>query len=130
MGVEFDRVTRGPIVNEARELGIDGFFACGNVLQVHDLVDYVTEEGEITGRAVTKYLNGESMKRTQPIKLIPDENVRVKLVKDNGKVLANYKKNIVTPGEIVTVYLPEALIDDKLGSLNICIEKEEETLHG
>ncbi|MCK4261286.1 MAG: hypothetical protein KAX49_20105 [Halanaerobiales bacterium] len=123
MGAEFDRATRGSIVNEARELGIDGFFTCGNVLQVHDLVDYVTEEGEIAGRAVTKYLSGASVKRTQPIKLIldenvsyivphqidylekdrkriklfmrvwkPAENVRVKLVKDNGEVLASYKK--------------------------------------
>lgn len=157
LDVEFDQVTRGPIVNEARELGVDGIFACGNVLQVHDLVDYVTEEGEIAGKAVSNYLNQTRTKRSQPIKLIPDtnasyiiphqidylekgrkrvklfmrvrrpgENVKVKLSKDDGEVLVSYKKDIVTPGEMVTVYLPEALVDERLTSLKISIEKEEE----
>ena len=44
MGVELNRVTSGPVVNESLETNIEGVFACGNVLHVHDLVDFVSEE--------------------------------------------------------------------------------------
>lgn len=50
MGVEMDAVTAGPVVNESLEANIPGVFACGNVLHVHDLVDYVSEEAACAGR--------------------------------------------------------------------------------
>ena len=50
-GVSLDPVTGGACVDENRETDVPGIFACGNVLQVHDLVDYVSEEAEIAGRA-------------------------------------------------------------------------------
>src|SRR5690554_1040108 len=52
IGMKLDRRNGGPVVNELRETEMPGIFACGNVLHVHDLVDYVTEEGEISGKAV------------------------------------------------------------------------------
>lgn len=51
--------TRGPIVNESYETSVPGIFACGNVLHVHDLVDYVSSEGKKAGIAASKYLKQE-----------------------------------------------------------------------
>ena len=61
IGIDMDRVTSGPVVNEMRETSHAGVFACGNVLQVHDLVDYVTKESQIAGVGAAKYIkNGGS----------------------------------------------------------------------
>lgn len=55
-GIPIDPVTNGAIVDENRQTAIPGIFACGNVLQVHDLVDYVSDEAEIAGLGAAKYL--------------------------------------------------------------------------
>jgi len=154
MGIKLDPVTRGPIVNENRETEIEGIFACGNVLHVHDLADFVTEEGEIVGQAVGKYLKRDRKYRSQPIKIVPGDNiayvvpqhidfivperkkiklfmrvkkpverVRVAFKDDKGEILASYKKAIVTPGEMVSLYLPEVLLDDKLKNITVLTEK-------
>lgn len=154
-GIKLDPVTGGPIVNENRETEIEGIFACGNVLHVHDLADFVTEEGEIVGRAVDKYLKDKRKYRPQSIKIIPGVNItyvvpqhidfivperkkikifmrvkkpaegaRINLLDDKGRVLGSYKKRIVTPGEMVSVYLPEALLDDKLKNITISVKRD------
>ena len=56
MGVEMNPVTSGPKVNESLETNLDGVFACGNVLHVHDLVDYVSEEAAAAGRNAAAYV--------------------------------------------------------------------------
>ena len=154
-GIKLDPVTRGPIVNENRETEIEGIFACGNVLHVHDLADFVSEEGEIVGRAVGEYLKRDRKFCSQPIKIVsgdniayvvpqhidfivpgrkkikifmrvkkPAERVRINLLDDKGRVLGSYKKRIVTPGEMVSVYLPEVLLDDKLKNITISIKRD------
>jgi len=156
MGFSLHSVTGGPIVNEARETEIEGVFACGNVLHVHDLVDWVTKESELAGKSVAKYLTGKRSYRENPIKLEPGknvsyivpykidfidferkriklflradkplENVDINIIHDN-KILLKYKKDIVTPGEMITVNLPEALIKNKMGKIKISINKREE----
>lgn len=55
-GVEISPVTNGPVVNESLETSIPGVFACGNVLHVHDLVDYVSEEAARAGANAAKYV--------------------------------------------------------------------------
>jgi len=55
-GVSLDRVTGGAIVDQNRQTSVEGIFACGNVLHVHDLVDYVSEESEIAGRSAVAYI--------------------------------------------------------------------------
>ena len=56
MGVEMSPVTSGPIVNESLETSVEGVFACGNVLHVHDLVDFVSEEARAAGRNAAEYV--------------------------------------------------------------------------
>lgn len=56
MGVELSPVTNGPVVNESLETNIPGVFACGNVLHVHDLVDYVSEEATAAGQCAAAYI--------------------------------------------------------------------------
>ncbi|MGB2782673.1 MAG: NAD(P)/FAD-dependent oxidoreductase [Atribacterota bacterium] len=155
-GIELDPVTRGPIVNENRETEVEGIFACGNVLHVHDLADFVTEEGEIVGRAVGGYLKRNRKFRSQSVKMVPGDNiayvvpqhidfivpgrkkikifmrvkkpaekVRIIFRDDKGGMMASYKKVIVTPGEMLSVYLPEVLLEDRFK--NITVSSEEET---
>ena len=155
--IKLDPITGGPIVNENRETEIEGIFACGNVLHVHDLADYVSEEGEIVGRAVAEYLKGERKYRPQSIKIVPGDNityvvpqhidflvpgrkkiklfmrgrkpeerVRINLINDKGRILGSYKRRIVTPGEMESVYLPEVLLEDsKLKNLTVSVGKED-----
>ena len=58
-GVEMDRRTSGPIVGEMRTTSIPGVFASGNVVHVHDLVDFVSEESVLAGKGAARYIRGE-----------------------------------------------------------------------
>ncbi len=63
MGVEMNPVTSGPKVNESLETNIEGVFACGNVLHVHDLVDFVSEEAMVAGKNAAVYVKAGAKKR-------------------------------------------------------------------
>ena len=58
-GIEIDRATGGPVVNESMETSLEGVFACGNVVHVHDLVDNVTQESMLAGRCAAQYISGQ-----------------------------------------------------------------------
>ena len=77
-GVEMNPVTSGPIVNEILETNIPGVFACGNVLHVHDLVDYVSEEATRAGENAAKYVQKgcKDEKEGTDIKLVATEGAR------------------------------------------------------
>ena len=78
MGVEMNPVTSGPKVNESLETNMDGVFACGNVLHVHDLVDYVSEEAAAAGRNAAAYVKagGAEDDGEREIELRPVSGVR------------------------------------------------------
>ncbi|HOD02097.1 MAG TPA: FAD-dependent oxidoreductase [Clostridiales bacterium] len=76
IGIELDAVTGGPKVDQTRQTEREGVFACGNVLQVHDLVDYVTEESMIAGRSAADYILGKSSRDAEFIETITGEGVR------------------------------------------------------
>ena len=59
-GVELSQVTSGPVVNDSLETSVDGIFACGNVLHVHDLVDFVSEEADRAGTCAARYILQEN----------------------------------------------------------------------
>lgn len=62
MGIEINKTTNGPVVNESLETGIEGVFACGNVLHVHDLVDNVSKEAELAGKYAADFVKKQSYK--------------------------------------------------------------------
>ena len=55
-GIQIDPKTKGPVVNEMLETSLEGVFACGNVLHVHDLVDHVSEEAALAGIYAAEYV--------------------------------------------------------------------------
>lgn len=80
MGVKLDPVTSGPIVNDKLETNKKGVFACGNVLHVHDLVDFVSKEASVAGRNASEYVKSFNAKpdnmSDKVIPLIPENGVR------------------------------------------------------
>ncbi len=113
-GIELDSITNGPSVDEYRETNHKGVFACGNVLQVHDLVDYVTQESQIAGEGAAKYIKGEK-KTGECIKTLGTNGVRyivpqrinkqtdksVKLYFRVGKVFKNVKLVVKCGDEVI-----------------------------
>lgn len=140
IGIELDAVTGGPDVDQARQTQCEGVFACGNVLQVHDLVDYVTEESMIAGRSAADYILGKSSKDREFIKTITGEGVRyivpqrinIKSAQDiklyfrvgavytNARVIVtiddkevyNKRKVKLTPGEMENVKITEDMMKE------------------
>ena len=134
-GVELSSVTSGAIVDQSRETCIEGVFACGNVLHVHDLVDFVSEEAEIAGRGAASYIKGEQKEKIS-IPVTPDGRIRytvpqviteekdvtvyfrvgdvyknVKIcVQDGERVIYEKKKGKVAPGEMESVKLTREMI--------------------
>ena len=79
VGVQLNPVTSGPVVQENFETNIKGVFACGNVLHVHDLVDYVSKEAEMAGRCAAKYVTGKKdceLSETAEVLLKAESGVR------------------------------------------------------
>ena len=76
LGVKIHPRTKGPIVNQYLETSIKGIFACGNGLHVHDLVDFVSQEGKVVGLNASKYVKGELEK--------DKEEDRINIVYGNG----------------------------------------------
>ena len=140
--VVLDDRTGGPIVNEGRETNVDGIFACGNVLHVHDLVDWVTEESEIAGEWAAKYIKGDynrSEKKInvkagdnvayvipQSIELDSEERKRIPLymrvdkplqavdiaLYADGEKLYSFSEPFAKPGEMISVPLAQKTLDD------------------
>lgn len=137
LGVEMNPATNGPKVNESLETDREGVFACGNVLHVHDLVDYVSEEAAQAGRRAAAFLNGrlEKTKREIPIRAVDGVRYTVPASVDtgrmeetqvvrfrvgnvyrdaaieisfDGKVVSSRKKKVLAPGEMEQVNLKKA----------------------
>lgn len=74
--VSIDRVTNGAYVDQDRQTEIEGIYSCGNVLHVHDLVDFVSEEAEIAGRGAAAYIKGENVGDKTDITVKADGKIR------------------------------------------------------
>lgn len=75
LGCQMDQITKGPVVDEKRMTNIPWLFACGNVLHVHDLVDNVTEEAEMAGKAVAQLIQETNDTSGKDILITHDENI-------------------------------------------------------
>lgn len=115
MGVELNPITSGPKVNERLETSIEGVFACGNVLHVHDLVDFVSEEAAAAGKNAAMYVQeGESAsEQGRKIKLRPLEGVRytvpetINPMRMDGKLTVRFRVGNVYQNCYISVYFDE-----------------------
>lgn len=113
MGVELSQVTSGPIVNESLETSMEGVFACGNVLHVHDLVDFVSEEAAVAGEKAACYVKKtrESAAGAQEIRLNPVGGVRytvpttINVLRMDAKLKVRFRVGAVYRRCYVSVYL-------------------------
>ena len=147
-GVTLSRVTGGALVNEERATEVEGIFACGNVLHVHDLVDYVSEEAVIAGRSAAKYLlgnvkgqislcvkAGDGVRYTVPSRITSENDVDVYfrvsdvfrdkriVLRDGDKILLSHKKQRLAPAEMERVTLSaEMLSSIESGEVALSIE--------
>lgn len=135
--LELDRVTNGAVVDQDRQTNVEGIFACGNVLHVHDLVDYVSDEAEIAGNAAAEYINGKTAEKcsvniktdgkvryTVPQKITECKDTAVFFrvsdvfknakvtVKDGEKVLYTKKLIKAVPGEMNKIVLKSDIIEN------------------
>ena len=135
--VALDRVTNGAVVDQDRQTATEGIFACGNVLHVHDLVDFVSEEAEVAGKSAAAYILGKSEKKLH-IPLSTDGKVRYTVpqvitaekdvtayfrvadiyrnvtlkVLDGERVVAQKKKSRMAPGEMESITLKASAFAD------------------
>ena len=138
--VKLSPITGGATVDENMMTSVDGIFECGNVLHVHDLVDFVSKESEEAGRSAARYIKEnradrdyveavgcEGVRYVVPqyvSKNTQSEQIHLKMRVSNvfknvrlvglidGKEIFSKKKQIVTPGEMETVTLNKAQIDE------------------
>ena len=153
LGADISPVTNGPLVNERLETSVPGVFACGNVLHVHDLVDYVSQEAAAAGRAAANYAaEGETAAHEIPIAIsggarytVPatldpsrireDLTVRFRVgsVMQNRRVVVTFdgepvvqkKRPILAPGEMEQVVLTPAMFAAHPNVQDIKISIEE-----
>lgn len=150
-GLELDRITNGPKVDEYRETEHKGVFACGNVLQVHDLVDYVTEESQIAGLGAAKYIKGEkissecvSTQGVDGVRYIVPQRINCKtdsdvklyfrvgavfnnakiIVECGGKEIISKKKKKLCPGEMEYVTLKQSVINELAANSVVTVRVE------
>lgn len=153
--VELHPKTNGPIVNESFETSIKGIFACGNVLHVHDLVDYVSEEATCAGKCAAEYVKDKSKTDSnKSIVLIPEQGVAYTVPKNinpermndtltvrfrvgavfkdayisvyfDGERVKHRKKRIMTPGEMEEITLKKEDLLSQKSLKQIMIKIEE-----
>lgn len=137
VGINLDPVTSGAIVDEYRETSHKGVFACGNVLHVHDLVDYVTLESQTAGEGAARYVLGKTedaeyitTKGVNGVRYIVPQKVNIKndgdvklyfrvgqvyknaktVVKYNGEEIISKKRPRLAPGEMENVVLKNDML--------------------
>ena len=138
--VEISTVTSGAIVDQDRQTLNEGIFACGNVLHVHDLVDYVSEEAELAGRAAAEYIMNET-KSNINLKIITDGKVRYTVpqiitkikdfkifyrvsniyencnlvLRDSEKEILKLKKKKLVPGQMEKITVKKEMLQNITG---------------
>lgn len=135
MGVEMNPVTSGPKVNESLETSVEGVFACGNVLHVHDLVDFVSEEAAAAGKNAAAYVReGRTEVSGGEIRLNPVEGVRytvpetINVSRMDEKITVRFRVGSVYKNCYVSAYFDEERVMHKKRPVAAPGEMEEITL--
>ena len=117
-GVELNPVTNGPAVNESLETSIPGVFAAGNVLHVHDLVDYVSEEAASAGEHAAAYIQGAEIPQgpvlpvrcCDGVRYTVPLSVRTQALDPDGKITVRFRVDGVYRQKKIAVYAGDTLI--------------------
>ena len=135
MGVKMNPATSGPKVNESLETSIEGVFACGNVLHVHDLVDFVSEEAAAAGKHAAVYVReGRNETAGREIRLNAAEGVRytvpetINVSRMDEKLAVRFRVGGVYKNCYVSVYFDEERVIHKKRPVTAPGEMEEITL--
>lgn len=120
LGVDMETVTNGPTVNDKLETSIEGVFACGNVLHVHDLVDFVSEEAAVAGKNAAKYIqdskssdsaNSVSITATDGVRYTVPKLINPATMDDELKV--RFRVGAVYKNSFISVYINDSQIIHK-----------------
>ena len=119
-GVELNPVTSGPVVNERLETNVPGVFACGNVLHVHDLVDFVSQEAAAAGKNAAAYIKaGEKKVQAEMLPISPEGGVRytvpsfVRPSEMEENLTVRFRVGDVFKNKVIAVYFDDRLIGKK-----------------
>ena len=135
-GVSINRATNGPFVDDALETDVPGVFACGNVLHVHDLVDFVSEEAGRAGRSAAAYIRRQGQKANAPkvIRVQPGDGVRytvpstIDLNNMDGEVHLRFRVRDVYKGRSIRVLAGGEAIVTKKRKIMVPSEMEDVVL--
>ena len=113
LGAKMSPVTRGPLVNESMETSLSGVFACGNVLHVHDLVDFVSQEAALAGKAAAEWLKENRDKVTEADVILEQAEVKAEI----SGAAADTKRPAITveTSAHVRYTVPSKIRPDKAG---------------
>lgn len=135
LGVEMSPSTRGPLVNESMETNAEGVFACGNVLHVHDLVDYVSQEAALAGRAAAEYLkekigtsDEEASSRLAAVSSGTEEAPLRVIQVENGAHVRYTVPSTIRPARAKDETLIRFRVDQVLKDHYLCISYDGETV--
>lgn len=119
-GVELSQVTSGPVVNDSLETSVAGIFACGNVLHVHDLVDFVSQEATAAGKNAATYIKaGEKDVQAEMLPISPEGGVRytvpsfVRPSEMGENLTVRFRVGDVFKNKAIVVYFDDQLISKK-----------------
>ena len=116
LGVEMSPVTSGPLVNESLETNVEGVFACGNVLHVHDLVDFVSQEAQAAGKNAAEYVLSGKKEGGKDIPIVATQGARYTVPKTinpqrmDEKHVVRFRVGDVYKDCYVSVYLNDERI--------------------
>lgn len=119
-GVELSKITGGPVVNDKLTTNVEGIFACGNVLHVHDLVDFVSEEAAIAGENAAAYVMGKEIeagcdyidiKTDGGVRYTVPQKINIEAMRDKVKV--RFRVGDVYKDKFISVYAGEERIIHK-----------------
>lgn len=118
-GVALNPVTSGPVVNDSLETNIDGIFACGNVLHVHDLVDYVSQEASAAGKNAANYIKNGKEKDSKIVEILPVDGVRytvpkyIRPTEMDDTLTVRFRVGVVYKNCAIATYFDDQLISKR-----------------